>query len=1327
MIFGTAPGSVLLAVLLISQWSIHFVHADTLPFAVPPDLEHYLSAHPISVKSVNETINQSTRHGPLQNASAIVNPNLFKCPVSCADAGTDSSGWTVFHDLNRLALCNQSMLVDFAIHNPLDDPNTHITLYTCSSAAAGKGKLCTIPEENTIKANQTVQLAWSESTSAGDKTNGVAAVQQLQSYVKADDSCGEDIIFAYSQDAVVGLYAGAGITSQNLTNSFLEQFSSYIQSNPVPGSLIAQMCGSDQNTSSNYTLGVALSSNGDWKSVQEAVQTWSKSSCVTGYDQNIDWITLSYLIPAALPSNKTSTNTTITNRTSIKRGSTAPSPYANGTCYTHTVVTNDLCSTLATQYQIAVSDIEKWNSNTWGWMGCDDLQLGQNICLSSGSAPMPVNIPNANCGPQMNGTAVAPAGTDLSTLNECPLNACCDIWGQCGTTSEFCTPSNSTTGAPGTAAKGQNGCISNCGTDIIYSSPPAEFRRIGYFEGFDFNRPCLSESILSVDTSQYTHIHLAFATLNADFSVNVTGMGDNFDLFAGLSGFKRIISFGGWDYSTDASTYDIFREAFNADNRPKVIQNVIQLLNDYELDGVDFDWEYPGEPDIKGIPPSNSKDTDDYYFFFVDLYNAMFEANMGKTISVTAPASYWYLQTFPIDAMSKYLDYIVFMTYDLHGQWDYGNKFVDPGCTAGNCLRSDVNLTETLNALSMITKAGVPSNMIAVGVTSYGRSFQMTTPGCYSEMCTYTGPESGALPGPCTNTAGYLGNGEINQIIAQNGSGLLQFQDDSFSNIVVYGGDQWISYMDDSNKASRTSMYQSLSFGGVADWAIDLQQNGSPLGTGSDTDSSGIVYVPPSVWTDEDPTVNCIPPCSFILPPIVLGGPTILPMPPISVLVTISTVVTVTETYGTTVTTVGSYSTQTFPTVVSIPAYTGNTIDVWGIPILDPGSTTGTITAWPSIQPTPFPIVVTPVWGGTTGVTDGTVTTYTSTVVVYGSYTWTSSGGIETYGGITNIIGGTTGTPVTAIITPHPYPAEDWGHSDSTTTTSSTTTSVVGGIIPKRTAAYSSGKPKTTCTSGCGHRCQHFCDPFCLICPPDFGGLGGLFGGGPPGGGGGGSGGGDGDPSDSSTTTSTSSSSSQSGVTIPAIATFTADPVVTPVGSAALAALRSDIAAVWNSLYPPQTTTSPTTTTTSKRTTTSTNPSWPTNTAINVGSAYCYTQQMGYVSFTLDDAKGAIGPFCNASYVLDPSNTFGFVEKYDAGSYSVLCTAQWANDQAGCGAQKAYSFADSSLDYELCLNAWSTDYFCLDENAPAASSYGGGYVYNSGSGCILLELYAKSD
>lgn len=134
------------------------------------------------------------------------------------------------------------------------------------------------------------------------------------------------------------------------------------------------------------------------------------------------------------------------------------------------------------------------------------------------------------------------------------------------------------------------------------------------------------------------------------------------------------------------------------------------------------------------------------------------------------------------------------MTYDHHGQWDYGIPWSDVGCSGGNCLRSDVNLTETMNALSMITKAGVPSNMIAVGVTSYGRSFEMTTPGCWGPDCTYTGPSSGAIAGPCTNTTGYLANGEIYAIIAANHSGVKQLVDDSHSHILVYNETQWVLF-----------------------------------------------------------------------------------------------------------------------------------------------------------------------------------------------------------------------------------------------------------------------------------------------------------------------------------------------------------------------------------------------------------------------------------------------------------------------------------------------------------------------------------------------------
>lgn len=105
----------------------------------------------------------------------------------------------------------------------------------------------------------------------------------------------------------------------------------------------------------------------------------------------------------------------------------------------------------------------------------------------------------------------------------------------------------------------------------------------------------------------------------------------------------------------------------------------------------------PGEPDIPGIPPGTLEDGVNYSFFVEELLD---QVKPGTEISVCAPASFWYLQAYEIQSMAIYLDYVIFMTYDLHGQWDYGSAFSDPGCPGLGCLRSDVNLTETLNAMS---------------------------------------------------------------------------------------------------------------------------------------------------------------------------------------------------------------------------------------------------------------------------------------------------------------------------------------------------------------------------------------------------------------------------------------------------------------------------------------------------------------------------------------------------------------------------------------------------------------------------------------------------
>jgi hypothetical protein len=142
--------------------------------------------------------------------------------------------------------------------------------------------------------------------------------------------------------------------------------------------------------------------------------------------------------------------------------------------------------------------------------------------------------------------------------------------------------------------------------------------------------------------------------------------------------------------------------------------------------------------DIPGIPEGEPIEGTNYLSFLVVLKNLL----RGKSVSIAAPASYWYLKAFPIKTISMIVDYIVYMTYDMHGQvslcyftssppprppgcllfplltrgcdqWDYNNQWANPGCPKGNCLRSPVNLTETIGALvSINTKLLVSSCLV---------------------------------------------------------------------------------------------------------------------------------------------------------------------------------------------------------------------------------------------------------------------------------------------------------------------------------------------------------------------------------------------------------------------------------------------------------------------------------------------------------------------------------------------------------------------------------------------------------------------------------------
>ncbi|KAI9375022.1 hypothetical protein BJX61DRAFT_550311 [Aspergillus egyptiacus] len=748
---------------------------------------------------------------------------------------------------------------------------------TANVAACGVGP--------TIASSATASLTQYETTrdplSDRASEDMIAAAEALRRSLSQEAaSCGnQKIIFAYLHGTLVGLYSGSQVDLMQTSASMLDQLVTTLkdpESASPPSRKALEICAG--HCTASHIFGVVADPAGDFNAVQSIMKSWNDGEVLSARPQGrIQSVSKPSLW--TFPSNNGTepqrrshvrdlhpraecrsirveggdTCTSLAARcgiglralqsfnqdtpdfcNTIQPGQPVccssgtlpdvrPDPNADGSCKYHEVQQGEYCQSIAASYGLTTEDLYDFNKKTWGWNGCA-LTVGLRICVSEGSPPLPASVWNADCGPTVPGTEPPKEGEELAELNPCPLDVCCNVWGKCGTTVDFCIPSNSSTGNPGTSAPGENGCVDNCGMEMVNNDErPELYRKIGYFEGWNYNRPCLHMHVDDIPDG-YTHIHFAFGEFTSDLQVIIKeDHQEQWDAFIRADrDYRKILSFGGWEFSNAPGTSGLFRLAVSPGNRETFAENVVQFALDNGLDGLDFDWEYPGATDIEGSEPGQEDDGENY-LEFLKLVREKLPA--GKSVSIATAASFWYLRGFPVKEMAPVVDYFIHMTYDFHGQWDVGREWSMEGCPAGNCLRSHVNSTQTYGSLVMMTKAGVPSHKIVVGVTSYGRSFKMADATCRGPMCTFLGGrnDSPAKPGRCTETGGYISNFEINEILEEGGAIKTWYDEETDSDYLVYDSVEWVAYMTDETKDRRRGQYEDLNCGGTTDWAIDLQ------------------------------------------------------------------------------------------------------------------------------------------------------------------------------------------------------------------------------------------------------------------------------------------------------------------------------------------------------------------------------------------------------------------------------------------------------------------------------------------------------------------------
>lgn len=186
------------------------------------------------------------------------------------------------------------------------------------------------------------------------------------------------------------------------------------------------------------------------------------------------------------------------------------------------------------------------------------------------------------------------------------------------------------------------------------------------------------------------------------------------------AGAEVMPSIGGWTLSDNFPGI-----AASPAKRDNFAEQCVELIEAYDFDGIDLDWEYPGYEDHSGTP-------EDTVNFTLLLQAIRTKLNLlgsfrGRYYKLTAalPCGPDKIEKIQVSQIANILDELNLMSYDLHGAWDaltgtnapmFDQGWTDetPRWSVHGCVENYVDL-------------GVPLKKMNIGLPFYGRSFKRAT------------------------------------------------------------------------------------------------------------------------------------------------------------------------------------------------------------------------------------------------------------------------------------------------------------------------------------------------------------------------------------------------------------------------------------------------------------------------------------------------------------------------------------------------------------------------------------------------------------------------
>jgi GH18 family chitinase len=205
---------------------------------------------------------------------------------------------------------------------------------------------------------------------------------------------------------------------------------------------------------------------------------------------------------------------------------------------------------------------------------------------------------------------------------------------------------------------------------------------IGYFPEWE------SADVVNIDYSKLTHIIYFHIWPNPDGSLDTSAVDTN-DLNtirenAHDVGVKVLISAGGGGVSNGFSPM-----TSNDTSRASFVNNTVQFINEYDLDGVDINWE----------PLNTAAKKNNQAILLADLKTALHD----KIVTVAVNAERLDLYSSSADD----IDWANLLAYDMN--WGHGEHS---------------NFEDSVAALERYVAEGIPEEKLALGIPFYGRDLQ---------------------------------------------------------------------------------------------------------------------------------------------------------------------------------------------------------------------------------------------------------------------------------------------------------------------------------------------------------------------------------------------------------------------------------------------------------------------------------------------------------------------------------------------------------------------------------------------------------------------------